>query len=366
MLESLKKIDKKFWVILGGIIGAMILLVMVVSLTRSCSSQDNNYSKLERKMVEAAEEYIKSDGNTSLKDGTSVVVSIDTLVSGGYLSKTSKYVKDTCKGNVTIMNNGGVGLYIPYLECGEYTTKTLASQIIADSLLQDKDALDYKSGLYSVGDEYIFKGKNVNNYVSFGGITWRILKIDSNGNLRLIKSTPEKSKIQWDTKFNAEADRNYGVNSYVTSTLAEELNTSYKGFKKENRKHLVPQDVCVGKRKREQLGIGLEIDCAEVLKGQYISVMNLSDFPMASLDENCNAINSGSCTNFNYLLEGFNTVWTTNAVADNTYEVYYMGPGMANIDRARQKNYYYWIIHVNGNELYQSGDGTVNNPYTIG
>ena len=338
----------------------------MVAIARMFSGPGSNYQKLEEKLVSAAEDYIKDDEKRIPDPGTSIEISADTLVSEGYLKELTEYIDDTCSGKVTVMNNGGLSLYLPEVTCTEYKSVTLADQIMTDSLRTEEDALAYKGGLYEMNGEYVFRGKDVNNYVSFGGTTWRILKIDQNGNLRLVKNETEKKTTRWDTKFNAETQRSYGINNYVTSDLYETLNNSYSSFKEENKRHLIPHDVCIGKRKETDRNVDLSIDCGEnVLSNQYLSTVNLSDFVLASLDENCKSIDSGSCSNFNYWMENIDTVWTTNASADNTYEVYTFGNAMSQIARANGKNSYYWVVYVSGRELYSSGTGTAKDPYVI-
>ncbi len=364
MLDTLKKFDKKFWFVIGGIFGILILVIVAMMVLSALSGPGNDYAKLEEKISKAAKDYVNDEGHTAPEPGQSVEVTTETLVAEGYLKDLSKYLKDTCTGTVTVMNNGGVGLYLPHLSCSEYQTRTIADEIIDSQLLDDEKAKEYVGGLYKVGDEYIFRGKDVNNHLTIGGVNWRILKIDANGNLRLIKTEPEKTGAQWDTKYNTEADRQYGITNYRTSLILETLENSYNGFQEDNKKHLIPHDTCVGKRPKKNLDISLETDCAEVVEGKYIETLNLTDVPIASLDENCTSITSRSCGNYNYL-SAIDSAWTTISTSDNTYEAY-LTASVADITEARTKQSYYWVIHISGKELYTSGTGTREDPYVIG
>lgn len=364
MVDKLKQIDKKYLMIGGGIIGLIVLVIIIMVVIKLLSGPGKNYGKVEQKIVTAAQEYFKKNPDSIPEEGSSTKLDAETLIADGHLKNLEKLIDDTCTASVTVMNNGGKSLYLPDLQCTEYKTVHFKDKIIEDQLVEDSEN-PYESGLYEVDGEYIFKGKNVNNYISWSGITWRILKIDENGNLRLLKSNYEKGKKIWDNKYNVELGKSRGVNDYVNSSLLETLNESYQGIQDTNKAHLIPHEVCVGKRAENELKISYDVDCAEKIDNQYISTINTLDYPMASLDENCKEVGSGSCTNYNYLNDNISTSWTTIGNADNTYEVYYISAGWVGTSNANKSQNYNWIVYVSGEELYTEGDGTLENPYVI-
>jgi hypothetical protein len=364
MLEKLKQIDKKFYIIMGAILGVLILIVVIVAVVRLLSGPGSNYSKLEKTLISAAESYLKDNPDEVPARGASITLDSATLITAGNLKELTKYVDDSCSATITVMNNGGSSLYLPDLVCSNYQTTQLSDKLIDDHLVVDSED-KYKGGLYEVGEEFIFKGKNVNNYISFGGLTWRIIKIDKNGNLRLIKNNVEKSKKQWDNKYNVDEKKYYGINDYKYSVLAEELSKSYLNVNKANKAHLIPHEVCVGKRAENNKTISYDVDCSETLEGQYISVINTLDFPMASLDENCTNVGAGACTNHNYLYSVISTTWTSIGSADNSYGVYNLSAGYSGPLNASKHISYNWIVYLSGQEIYTSGSGTEKDPYVI-
>ena len=365
MSDKLKQIDKKYFIIFGVIIGLIVFVILLMVILKLLSGPGKNYNKLEQKMVTATQKYLKENPDFVPEEGTSTVIDSATLVSEEYMKELEKYIDDTCTGSIRVMNNGGKALYLPDLQCTEYKTIHLKEKLIDDHLVADSED-KYEGGLYESNGEYIFKGKNVDNFVSFGGLTWRIMKIDENGNLRLIKTNAEKAKKLWDNKYNISVKKNYGINDYQNSYILEYLNESYKNIKNDsNKMHLIPHDVCVGKRSSKDKKISYDVDCAEKLEGQYISIINTLDYPMASLDENCNAVGAGSCTNYNYLKSVISTSWTSTGVSDNTYEVYYISSGYVGSLNANKNNNYNWIVYLSGEELYKSGSVIEADPYII-
>ena len=143
------------------------------------------------------------------------------------------------------------------------------------------------------------------------------------------------------------------------------MNDNYKGFKDSTKLHIAPHTVCVGKRDDQQLDISYDIDCAETLPNQYMSVVSSSDVARASLDEHCLKITNGACTNYNYFSTVTTETWTTNALTRNSYEVVYINNNTASGLMARKTAAYNWVIAFNGKEKFISGNGTQENPYVI-
>ncbi len=364
MSDKLKQIDKKYLIIAGVIVGLIVFVILLMVVLKLLSGPGKNYTRLESKIVSAAQDYFKENPELIPEEDTSTVLDSETLISAGNLKELEKLIDDSCTASVRVMNNGGKALYLPDVQCTEYKTTHLKEKLIDDQLVVNSED-PYMSGLYEDNGEYIFKGKNVNNYVSFGGLTWRILKIDENGNLRLIKNNAEKSKRLWDNKYNVSVKKNYGINDYKNSFLLEYLNESYEKVNDNNKVHLIPHDVCVGKRATNDMSISYSVDCSEKLENQYISIINTLDYPMASLDENCKEVGAGSCSNYNYLKDVISTSWTSTGVSDNSYEVFYISSGYVSYLNSNKNNNYSWIVYLSGEELYRSGNGAEEEPYVI-
>ena len=350
--------NKKYYMMGGSIIAVILVLLLSMMLLSSCSSKAN-YQKIEKKLIKAAEKAV-TNGDVTITEGSSMIVTSDQLEQAGYLKSLAKMNKDNCSATVTIMNNGESYNYLPNLICTNYQTKTLKSKMIDDSLTT-KDA-----GLYYDNGEYIFKGTNPNNIVSFGGSLWFILKIDGSGNLKLLNTEQSAQYTSWDSKFNTDTNDRSGENVYENSDIHEVLKAKYDGYKINERKHLIPFGVCIGKRTPDNIAKTAYVDCGEKLEGQYLGLMSPSDYALASYDPDCENILSGSCTNYNYIYKNITSdTWTSNAMADNSYEVMIYSPGRIRRATANETYYYNLVVYVSGDELYTEGDGSVDNPYVI-
>ena len=369
MVQVLKRMDKKFLIIVGCIICIPILLIIVLALIQGCNRKIS-YDKYEEKMILALESYIKDKDKTPKLEGETFSMSLDKLVEKEYIKSTEKMLDDdSCEGTVTVRNNGisiesnGDGLlnYTVNLECKDYSSVHLIDKLKEDLTTEE-------SGLYQVGDEFIYKGSEVNNYIMLSQIPYRILSIDKEGILKLIKIDPESPSKMWDDKFNVETNRNSGINIYKDSRMKAYLVENYNNTKrisKDTRKHLVAYDVCIGKRSNSDFSISKEVDCSLKSEKQIVSLINISDYALASLDPNCTTLRSRSCNNYNYLRNVVSSTWTLNSSSDNTYDVIYISDGLMEIQNARYTEQYNLVVHIDGNELYTSGNGTIESPYLL-
>ena len=305
MIQALKRMDKKFLIIVGCIVCMPILLIIVLALIRGCDRKIS-YEKYEEKMITAFESYIKDKKKAPEVEGETFSISLDKLVEKEYIKSTEKLLEDdSCEGTVTVRNNGvsiennGDGFlnYTVDLECKDYSSVHLVDKLMEDLTTSE-------SGLYQVGDEYIFKGDKVDNYIMLSQIPYRIMSIDKDGILKLIKIDPESPSKMWDDKFNIETNRNSGINLYKDSKMIYYLLDDYNNTKRisnDTKKHLIAYDVCIGKRSNLDASISKENDCSLKLEKQIVSLINVSDYALASLDSNCIDLRSRSCNNYNYL-----------------------------------------------------------------
>ncbi len=370
MIEIFKKVDKKFLILSACIIFIPIFIVIFLAIIQSCSNSKMNYENYEKKMISAAEKYLDKENKIPVDEGQLVTLKLDTLVKKGYIKSPKRALGDeSCSGIVRVrrngssieINDGGFLNYTVSLDCDNYKTPTLISSLTSNVVTSE-------SGLYLVGNEYIFKGNKVNNHITFFGHTYRIMSIDKDGIVRLIRDEVETGSRYWDKKYNTEVNLTYGKSIYKDSGMLGYLIRVYKNSKKINKKaksHIVAYDTCVGKRDKNDFSINKDLDCSQKLEKQVISLPTISDFASVSLDPDCNSIMAKACRNYNYLYTVASSTWTSNSISNNTYEVYYIGDGIAEHMKASSYRPYNFIIYIDGYELYNQGTGSEESPYII-
>lgn len=367
MVEALKKIDKKILIIVGIVLLSPVLLIIFLAIFRGCGNSKITPEKYENKMVEAAKNYFEEKGLPS-NEAEIKSVKLSELVKGEYIKSTEDLMGDaSCEGSVTVRRNGssydvhneGYLNYIVNLSCDNYETETLKKNILEDLVTQG-------NGVYELNGHYVYKGDEVNNYIKFFDKNYIILNVDSNGIAKLLKVDSEVTDRIWDNKYNIENDTLNGINNYQESAIKKSLVDDYNSDKilsKSARQHMVANDVCIDST-LYSTGNLKNYSCSKKVEKQAISLIDIDDYALASLDSNCNSIYSKSCINYNYLKNFRITTWTMNALADNSYEVYYLTNGNLKKDVASEYRYYNLVIYIDANERV-SGMGTENDPYVI-
>ena len=138
-----------------------------------------------------------------------------------------------------IKSNGGYTCFYAYYSNSCQTVyKIYAYEIINNKVvLTDYDRYSFKlnedysskAGLYSIEDEnntksYYFRGEVNNNWVSFGGFYWRVLRINGDGSIRLIYSGTKDKHLEYETGIGyGRFNTNYFSSTYLGYMYNDDL-----------------------------------------------------------------------------------------------------------------------------------------------
>lgn len=366
MINFLKKLDRKMAIYLGIAIGSIIFLIILLIVLKSAVGTRINTKTFEKKLETAAKDYYKKyDKKMPKTNGDKTSISIDDLVDAGYLKDPNKLLKKgiTCEGGVNVSNNNGYYLYQPVIECSDgYSTNVLYKKILENNKnRQDRD------GLYKINNYYLFRGEQVNNYVKFAGKIWRILRINEDNTVRLILADKIDSVV-WDDRYNDTKNDSVGKNDYEISRIKQVLNDYFtdadlKYFSSEDKALIVPTELCIGARNELfSLNDG-SIECSKKTEKYPIGLLQVNEYPIVSLDENCRNISDIQCINYNYLAN-FNSFWTITPDSTNTYKVYRVS-GTARSSNANSYAQPRMVINISPDALCSEGNGTYEKPYII-
>ncbi|MGN0973278.1 MAG: hypothetical protein ACI4OT_00900 [Bacilli bacterium] len=118
-----------------------------------------------------------------------------------------------------------------------YQNETIQGRSSETKLLYAFDETKETSGLYTYpdmfgGTTYYYRGIEVNNYVSFGGLTWRIVRILEDGSVRLILADRmDESAYIYNSKNGNSSDAKY-INSEIKTTVDNWYNTNLVNYDK--------------------------------------------------------------------------------------------------------------------------------------
>ena len=353
-----------FYIIIGLIILISIIVVLIV-LNNKKQGKVKDYSEIESRLVEAAKNYYeKKPEELPKNESESTSVDAQKLIQSSVLVPFSEMLKEDieCTGVVKTYKVGEDYSYFPFVNCGNtYKSTKLNDKIIEQNTITEQ-------GLYKIGKEYVFRGEYPNNYVKFNNSTWRIIKINEDGSIKLIINDKKIEKTVWDDRYNSNTSGYTGKNDFRVSRILEELNEIYKDTKyisKDNKALLVKGNWCIGKMQESGEDISNINLCSDTYNDLYVGLITIKEAVEPSLDSECKNIYDNMCTNYNYL-EEIELGWTLNATSDYSQEVFVAIGATISPKNASSVNILRPVININSDILYKSGNGTEKDPYIIG
>ena len=367
------KIDAKLLKIMYMVAGGFVIFIIILAMIAACSKPKMytiaNISELENKLISLAKDYYSVNADALPKEGASTTLSVSTFIEDKKIKPLNEIIEngEYCDGSINVVNNNGYYLYIPKIDCGElYKAKSLFS-----TLTDEKNIVTTGNGLYHMHSKYIYRGEKLNNYLSFANKTWLILSINADGTLRVLDATRRNDVIPWDDRYNAEKDNTLGINDFVTNNINSrikdyllEIYNNEEEFSDNDKAHLVKQDLCIGKRDKDEVINDGSIECSVTLKDEVLGLIQVNEYLQASLDANCDVITSASCLNYNYLANLGSTFWTITADKNTSQKVYKVGTSGYLTDAANFSNANP-VALLTKDLLYGGGDGSIDNPYKL-
>lgn len=365
MIERMKK-----RMLLMGAIVLVIIVVAIIVWWLVSLSQTLTFQQIENRMVKAAEKYIEDNPHyLDTADNGNVLISMNQLEQG-YIEGLNNFVEETvlCFGEVRVAKLEDHIAYFPYLDCGDdYKTTSLAELIF-----ESQEIVEAGPGIYVMGDEYVFRGLLVDNYVKFNNRLWRIMAINETGEVKLIENDLQP-RIAWDNRYNEENRNTTGINTFVdpkTENSRIKIQLDEMIFSKEyldtkNWGKLVYMDLCVGDRTETDNDKIGKSECRNKIDNQILALPAVYEFLRISLDPDCLTTDSRSCQNHNYFKSSNERFWTSTPVKDSTSRVYVVNYGYIYVLRASSQVPFKIVITLNDSAISMSGIGSLEDPYLL-
>lgn len=363
--EYIKKIGSKNLIIIGIVIIVVITCIVGGSLLYYNFFYKKSFSEIEDIMVSSAKSYYsKNKSELPGEIGSNTEIDVSTLVSREYMKSIADYVKNedvACKAKVNVTNVNNSYRYVPILDCGKYyATETMVSHI-----KDNEEVVSEKEGLYSINEDLVFRGEKINNYVSFAGHSWRIIKIS--GDKLFLIFNDKLDKQAWDDRYNTERKSNVGINDYSVSRIRDYMNSLYSGntlFSDSDKLLLSNFNLNIGKVSENDDGKNIELERSNIIENQFIGLITIRDYMNASLDSNCTATTNPSCINYNFIVDYDYNFYSMTGDKDTSYNVYQIDNSTgAYMTKASASSYIRPVVSIVKDAIYVSGDGTSKNPY---
>lgn len=359
--------DQKTIKMLGYIIGGFVSFIILLFLISSCTNKKYTFEKLENRMLKIAKEmYENDDKELPQQDKDTKTITLKKMISDGKIEEVSKLFKRDdlkCNGSVTITNNNGYYNYSPYLSCGkEYETTYLKDKIIDNSLVETG------VGLHEIKDTYVMRGEVKDNFIKFNGNTYRIIRINSDGTIRIMEQKGLIQKV-WDDRYNIENSNNSGINEYEYNSLNSRIRDTLieyyldsKTWPDEIKQYITTQTLCIGKRTKADITKDGSTECSKVMENEAFGLLSIYEFLQASLDANCSYTNDGNCRNYNWISNLKNSTWSITANAEDNKTAYLIN-GIPKVSTCSSMSGTLAVFNITDKAIYVKGDGTEENPY---
>ena len=250
----------------------------------------------------------------------------------------------------------------------------------ADDLIDD--VVTSGDGLYKdeYEDRYFFRGKNVNNYITFNNerAGWRILSIESDGTVKIMRNV-SIGNMMWSDLDDATSWSQSSIQTYLNDTYYNNLTSIAQS-------QIVANSFSVGSIGPNNRDLAKQInnENKQVWYGK-IGLITVSEYIRANSNLNdCGTINAVNnqyndvdCFKLNWITnEGINyndgsTFWSITRANDYGYpmSISYFPSTSGNIyggiPNDYEKNQVLPTVYLSSEVKITGGDGSQSNPYTI-
>ncbi|MFQ8642762.1 MAG: DUF6273 domain-containing protein [Bacilli bacterium] len=231
-------------------------------------------------------------------------------------------------------------------------------------------------GLYADSYEegrYIYRGGTPNNNITFNGEPWRILSVEADGTIKIIRNE-SIGEMAWDTSNSNNWARPATLNTYLN-------NDYYNGLTEEAKSQIVSSTFKTGAvtYNDNNLGNTVTIENKTTWNGN-IALATASEYVRTSNNSACTSVNAywniSSCysngSTHNWLTKIINPSsnkysWLLSPFSGYSSDVFrvYSG-GNLNYDSANNTAPGVAPVVYLKSDIQLSGEGTQSNPYTIG
>ena len=239
---------------------------------------------------------------------------------------------------------------------------------VGGEIIDKSNIVTSGDGLY-VEDKYVYKGSNPNNYITFNNELWRIISIELNGTIKIIKNMT-LGTYSWDSNRNTwDADwSNSSLKKYLNETYYNSLNNIAK---KQIISHYWLPSGMTGKSVKDNIAL---ITVPEYFQANS----NVNQCGTGFL----NSENASICKDTNWIYNMIlndtkrgngNWIWTMTSTLDIDTELYNLvyrldfSSGNFTIDLpVNGHSHVYPTVYLSSEIKITGGNGSSSSPYTLG
>lgn len=306
---------------------ALVVFPAINSIIKN--SKESAYETQKSELIKAGENYFikNTDKLPEMSENSTSKVQLSTLIKEGYISEDD--VKDPRDTSKTLKG---------YIKATYTTNQYIYEYLEQDTtILPGEQLLSKKTSSISIlkANGNIYKGTNPDNYLTFSGKTWRIIRINNDNSLKIILNTPATT-LQYNSNGNQDYSKST-INTYLNSTFYNTLT---------NKNSIQKTSWCIGKKDEE---------CSEKTE-TYVGLLRINDYINSSNDTTCQE-KITTCKNGNYLNKNIQE-YTINK---SETEIYIINNGEIQTSKSTQSLNIRPVINITAKIT--GGTGTQENPY---
>ena len=266
--------------------------------------------------------------------------------------------------NQTTYDNGTTGMSATNVQTAIdelYNTcfPKAGEQIIEDAGLE-KDPYECR---------YFFKGATPNNYIIFNNETWRIISVECDGTIKIMKEASIGNMV-WDSSNSKNWARPASLNTYLNGTYYSSLTSTAQS-------QIVSKDFSIGGVTWDNNDLATQINEEKATKWNgKVALVTVSEYIRSNSNKsscgtfslNNDNYNYSSCKNTTWMYYSSGYWWTlTPHISTYSSSVFTVNiPGFISNVSARSSNVAVRpAVYLNSEVKIIGGDGSQSNPYTL-
>lgn len=205
-------------------------------------------------------------------------------------------------------------------------------ELIMNAIVRNQEIVYEKDGLYRASGMYIYKGENVNNYIKYSNMLFRIIKFNADGSLDLVLDD-NINMLKWNNE----------VTNFNDSDIYKYLNNYF--YKLLDYTYLSNTSIC-----DDTVNDLKNITCTNKITNSYIRLLSVSEYLNSKVDGKT------------YINDNDN-IWLLNRSDSAVWNI-----NNGNLSSSEPDNMYYIkpVITLKNSTILKSGIGSIEDPYIVG
>lgn len=204
-------------------------------------------------------------------------------------------------------------------------------ELLGNHILNNSSFVYEGEGIYLINGSNIYKGENVNNYIKYSNLLWRILRINEDKSLDIILEDSVNS-LKW----------NNTITEYSKSDINMYLNDVF--LKNINKDLITNTSVC-----KDIIDDVAKISCNEIDSSNYVRLLTIDEFLNSKIEDKT-------------FISNDNNIWLSSRGSNNAWTINGTSLSYAEVNNAY--NVKPVVTLKNSNQI-SSGTGSKEEPYII-